>query len=106
MRQRLLADRMVYDRELGVDEAKVVVVVPECNWAYRTVSHYNKTTSPPLAERFPQLETVDEIMRAVLKDPDSQFAMVTPSTLVDAVLGCLPKQTKEWACYWQRRYGV
>ena len=29
MRQRLLADRMVDNRELGVTEAKVVVVVPE-----------------------------------------------------------------------------
>ena len=29
MRQRLLADRMVHQGELGVDEAKVVVVVPE-----------------------------------------------------------------------------
>ena len=56
MRQRLLADRMVQERELGIDEAKVVVVVPEQNWAYRTVSDGNATTSPSLAQRFPRLE--------------------------------------------------
>ena len=50
MRQRLLADRMVQKRELGIDEAKVVVVVPEQNWAYRTVSDGKATTSPPLAK--------------------------------------------------------
>ena len=106
MRQRLLADRMVYERELGVDEAKVVLVVPEDNWAYRTVSDGESTTSPRLARRFPQLETVEEVMRAALKNPDEQFAMVTPSFLLDAVSGCLPDQTRDWARYWRERYGV
>lgn len=103
MRQRLLADRMVHDRELCIDEAKVVVVVPEENWAYRTVSDGKATTSPRLAGRF---GTVEEVMQAVLKDPDAQFAMVAPSTLVDAVSRCLPEETKEWADYWRDRYGV
>ena len=106
MRQRLLADRMVEECELGVDEAKVVVVVPECNWAYRTVSDGNATTSPLLAERFPDLGTVEEVMRAVLTNPDEQFAMVAPVLLLKAVSRCLPDKTAEWAGYWRERYGV
>ena len=106
MRQRLLADRMVRDRELCIDEAKVVVVVPECNWAYRTVSDGRAVTSPRLAERFPQLETVEAVMREALGDPDARFGMVTPSSLLDAVTRCLPGETKEWADYWRERYGV
>ena len=72
MRQRLLADRMVHERELDVDEAKVVVVVPEDNWPYRTVADGSTTTSPLLAQRFPDLGKVGEVMRACLKYPVAQ----------------------------------
>ena len=106
MRQRLLADRMVRDRELGVDDAKVVVVVPERNKAYRTVSDGRATTSPLLAQRFPQVETVEDVMRASLREPDEQFDMVAPSNLLNALCQRLPKETEEWAGYWQDRYGV
>ena len=106
MRQRLLADRMIQERELGIDEAKVVVVVPEKNWAYRTVSDGRTTTSPRLARRFPRLETVEAVMRASLKDPDAEFDMVAPSSLLDAVSRSLPDETEEWAGYWRDRYGV
>ena len=106
MRQRLLADRMVQEGELGIDEAKVVVVVPEQNWAYRAVSDGKTTTSPPLAQRFPGLETVEAVMRASLKEADAQFDMVAPSSLLDAVCRSLPDETAEWAAYWRDRYGV
>ena len=106
MRQRLLADRMVQGRELGITEAKVVVVVPEENWAYRAVSHGKFCTSPPLAERFPQLETAKAVMLASLKNPDAQFAMTAPSALAAAVARALPDETAEWAAYWCERYGV
>ena len=106
MRQRLLADRMVQDCELGIDEAKVVVVVPQENWAYRTVSEGMTTTSPLLARRFPRLKTVETVMRASLKDPDAYFEMVAPSSLLDAVSRSLPDETAEWAAYWRGRYGV
>ena len=106
MRQRLLADRMVHQRELDVDEAKVVVVVPEQNLAYRSVAYGRRTTSPPLAKRFPHLGTVEEMMRAVLKSPDAQFDMVAPSTLVDAVTWTCPDETAAWSNYWRERYGV
>ena len=106
MRQRLLADRMVQRRELDVDEAKVIVVVPEDNRAYRTVGSGRTMTSPPLARRFPHLDTVEALMRASLKDPDAQFAIVAPSLLLDGVVRSLPDETKQWAAYWQDRYGV
>ena len=106
MRQRLLADRMVHQGELGVDEAKVVVVVPEDNRAYRTVAAGGKTTSPPLARRFPHLQTVEEVMRAVLRSPGTQFDMVAPSTLLESVTPALPTETHPWAQYWLERYGV
>ena len=106
LRQRLLADRMVHERELGVDEAKVVVVVPECNWAYRMVSLGGAATSRPLAQRFPQCETVEALTRSVLKEPDAQFAMVAPLSLLEAVARCLPAETDDWARYWVDRYGA
>ena len=106
MRQRLLADRMVQDHELGIDEAKVVVVVPENNWAYRTVSDGRTTTSPLLARRFPELETVKDVMRASLRDADAQFDMVAPSSLLEGVYRAFSGETAEWAGYWRDRYGV
>ena len=106
MRQRLLADRMVQERELGIDEAKVVVVVPEENWAYRHISDRSAATSPPLARRFPQLETVEAVVLASLKDPATQFEMVAPSTLLDSVSRSLPSETSEWVSYWRERYSV
>ena len=83
-----------------------MVVVPEQNWAYRAVSDGNTTTSPLLAQRFPQLETVEAVMRAALSNPDAQFDMVAPSSLLDALTQCLPDETAEWAGYWRDRYGV
>ncbi len=106
MRQRLLADRMVHEGELGIEEAKVVVVVPGDNWAYRTVTDGRTTTSPLLARRFPELETVEAVMRASLNAPAAQFDMVAPSFLLDAVSLYLPEETAEWAGYWGERYGV
>ena len=106
MRQRLLADRMVQEGELEIEEAKVVVVVPEENWAYRAVKDGRTTASPLLARRFPELETVEAVMRACLKDPDAQFDMVAPSLLLDAVSLDLPEETAEWAGYWRNRYDV
>ena len=91
---------------MEIDEAKVVVVVPEQNWAYRAVSDGRATTSRPLAQRFPRLETVEAVMRASLKEPDAQFDMVAPSSLLDALSQRLRCETAEWAGYWQDRYGV
>ena len=105
MRNRFLADRMVAKRELDVSDAKVVVVVPEENRAYRTVAYGKKTTSPPLVERFPDLKSVDEVMRATLKDPDAAFKMVTPTELREAVEGECGETVSDWAGYIRERYG-
>ena len=103
MRQRLLADRMVQERELGIDEAKVVVVVPEENWAYKTISDGRTTTSHLLAQRFPQLETVEAVMRAALKNPDAQFDMVAPRSLLDAVSRRLTREDVRNGSVWPAR---
>ena len=101
MRQRLLADRMIADSELDVTEAKVVVVVPEENLAYREL-----ITAPPLKERFPEIRTVAEIMETALKQPGEQFAMVVPAALVDSVDADCGESAAQWAEYWRHRYGV
>ncbi len=108
MRQRLLADRMVQQQELGVTEAKVVVVVPEENLGYRRVTEGRRTTSPPLVHRFTGLETVREVVVACLKDPDSQFNMVAPRALADAVEQACSDNAAvtDWLTYWRERYDV
>ena len=107
MRQRLLADRMVQQSELGIVEAKVVVFVPEQNWDYRSVASRGRTTSPPLERRFPSVETVESVMWAALKEPDAHFAMVDPFTLVNAVEWECGNRAgiTDWANYLRERYG-
>ena len=65
MRNRLLADRMVAEQELGVTDAKLVVVAPEGNSSYREGS-----VSSVLSERCRGARTVEEVMQAALKNPD------------------------------------
>ena len=101
MRQRLLADRMVRCGELGVTEAKVVVVVPKENDAYR-----NRVTSPTLEKRFPDLKTVSDVFRATLKQPSDSYGMICPSMLVDAVERECGNAAAEWVAYQRERYGL
>ena len=99
MRLRLLADRMVRDRELGVSEAKVVVVVPEGNRAYR-----ERVTSLWLATAFPN-RAVSDIVRGTLVDPDSTYATVSQSTLAGAVREHCVEAVASWSAYHRDRYG-
>ena len=101
MRQRLLADRMVNDGELSVTDAKVVAVVPEGNDAYR-----NRITSPPLEKRFSGIETVSDVFRATLKQPDSAYGIVCPSVLVAAVERECGDAAADWVAYQRERYGL
>ena len=101
MRLRLLADRMVKEQELGISGAKVVVVVPEGNTAYREV-----ITSPPLKTRFPNCETVSGVFRATLKRPDEAYGVVCPSILVDAVERECGSAVSTWVKYQRDRYCV
>ena len=99
LRLRLLADRMVRNRELGVTEAKVVVVVPEGNRAYR-----ERVTSPWLAREFPSA-TVSHILREALVQPERAYVSVPQSLLADGVKARDGNVTVEWADYHQARYG-
>ena len=100
MRQRLLADRMVSKGELGVREAKVVVVVPEGNRAYR-----ERITSPTLAAKFPTARTVKDVVQAAISRPDEAFAFTSPSMLAEAVRRLCGNETAEWSEYIRGRYG-
>ena len=98
MRLRLLADRMIKEQELDVTDAKVVVVVPQENSAYR-----ERITSPPLAEYFPQLESVEAVVKATLKQPNG-FQAIDYSTLVDAVGRECGSEAADWVAYARERY--
>lgn len=100
MRQRLLADRMVRKGEHDVRDAKVVVVVPECNRAYR-----ERITSPALAKEFPQTGTVAEVIQAAIKRPDAGFSCVSPEMLAEAVRRRCGTGVAEWSEYLSDRYG-
>ena len=97
MRQRLLADRMVANEELGVSEAKVVLVVPDGNVAYR-----NEVTSPFLRREFPDRVTVEDVTRAAMSAPDRDFGVVSQDVLGDAARAWGGQQ---WSRYQRERYG-
>jgi hypothetical protein len=86
MRLCLLSDKMVQDEEFGISEAKVVVVCPEDNDAYRET-----ITSPTLKTRLPNATRVEDVVKATLRDP-SDFAIMSPEDLVDAVRESLAKE--------------
>lgn len=98
MRLRLLADRMVRLRELCVTDAKVVVVVPRQNRVYRET-----ITSVPLARRFPELRTVEEVVQSTLRHPGG-FATVDYSTLIDAVERECGDRARDWVAYHRERH--
>ena len=100
MRQRLLADRMVNNKELGVTDAKVIAVVPEENTTYR-----NRLTSPELAQRFSNLKSVSDLFRATLKEPEIAYSIICPSILVAAVERECGNSASEWTNYQRARYG-
>ena len=100
MRQRLLADRMVLNKELGVSDAKVVVVVPQGNEAYR-----GRITSPDLASAFPDAPTVADVVRRTLVRPDEAFACVSPETFAEAVRQRCGNRVAHWSAYLRARYG-
>ena len=98
LRLRLLADRMVRDRELGVSEAKVVVVVPEGNRAYR-----ERVTSPWFARAFPG-RTVPGIIQQTFARPDRVFVSISPSILAEHVRSQYGKTAQRWSTYLHDRY--
>ena len=99
LRLRLLADRMVRNHELGVTEAKVVVVVPEGNRAYR-----ERVTSPWMARKFPT-GTVADIVQETLVHPAETYASVPQSALSRAAKEYCRQTAASWGSYVQERYG-
>ena len=97
---------MVREGEFGVDEARVVIVVPERNWPYRSVAAAGRSTSPRWPRVFPRLQTVESVMRAALRDPVSQFDMIAPADMLEVAHADLPVETAAWTNYWRERYGV
>ena len=100
MRQRLLADRMVTRKELGVSEAKVVLVCPDGNLDYR-----QSLTSPLLAAMFPEATSVEEVIRAATSDPDLNFGFVSQSEIGTAVRAKCGACAHGWSEYHAARYG-
>ena len=81
-------------------DAKVVIVVPECNLAYR-----ERITSPALAAEFTSARTVEEVIQAAIARPDAAFACVSPSLLAEAVRRRCGNEVAEWSEYLRDRYG-
>ena len=100
MRQRLLADRMVARKELGVSEAKVVLVVPDGNAEYR-----HTITSPALRAAFPNATTVEEVTRASMNAPELDFAVVSQHAIGKAVRALCGEAVRDWSEYHLDRYG-
>ncbi len=103
MRMRLLADVMEtkgVTGELPVDEARLLVICPESNQDYRRVFQ-----RLPLAQRFPELDTVEQVFRACLKEPE-RFAVVSQERLVTALRTDPTHESIEpWLEYHELRYG-
>ena len=87
------------EMELGVSEAKVVVVVPEENRAYR-----ERVTSPWFATTFPN-RAVSDIVHGTLVDPDGTYATVSQSILAGAVREHCAEAAASWSAYHRARYG-
>ena len=99
LRLRLLADRMVQKQELGVTEAKVVVVVPEENRAYR-----ERVTSPWFRSEYPD-QAVSDIVRQTLVDPQRAYASISQLSLANAVRESGGAAVTSWGRYQRKRYG-
>ncbi len=103
MRMHLLRDRMLVEGvspDMPVTEARVVVVCPTANQDYRRAV---RTT--PLSRRFPQMHTVEDVVRATLRDPDV-FGTVGQETVVSELRASpLAPQLKDWLAYHRSRYG-
>ena len=103
MRLHLLADRMLTNGvapDLPIDEVRVVVVCPAANVDYRTVV---KTT--PLAHRFPQFDTVEDVVRATLSDGRLFSAVATEEIIAKLRRSVIAPDIERWLEYHSARYG-
>jgi len=96
MRLRLLADKMVRNKEFGITSAKVVVVCPEENLDYR-----NTITSPELSIRYPATHVIKDTFARTLKNP-AGISMVSPKQLITGIHNQL--DIIDWVTYYNERY--
>jgi hypothetical protein len=99
LRLLLLGDKMVRNGEFEAKQAKVVVVCPRENRAYR-----NGITSPFFRSRYPHLTTVEEVVHAGLKKPEI-FASTSCSELIVVLRRDFGSQLADWLSYHKARYG-
>ena len=81
-------------------DARVVVVVPEANLAYR-----EKITAPALRSAFPEARTVEAVVNAALNRPERDFGTVCQPALADAVRESCGEAVARWSRYHGDRYG-
>lgn len=93
MRLRLLADRMTERRELGIDEARVLLVRPVENLLLRT------RVPKPMAHLG---ETIEEVFSRSVVDP-SGFRAVSQAELLETSTGAA---LAPWRTYLADRYGI
>jgi hypothetical protein len=104
MRLLLLADRMLVrgvTPTVQIQEAKVVIVCPQANLAYRTAAK-----DLPLTKRFSNAVTVEQVVHAALKSP-RVFSVFAPESVIVALRRCAPSSTElaSWLGYQHLRYG-
>ena len=100
VRQRLLADRMVARKELGISDAKVVLVVPDGNAEYR-----GGITSPALRAAFPDAASVEKVVWATMNAPDRDFAVISQRAIAETVRARCGEAVRDWSEYHLARYG-
>jgi hypothetical protein len=99
MRLLLLGNKMISSHEFGVKQAKVVVVCPVDNLQYR-----ERITSPDLSLRYPDKSTVEEVVRAGLKD-EGLFTTTCCAEFLKYLRKDFSGQLADWLAYHQQRYG-
>ncbi len=98
VRSILLGDRMAKQRELGVTDARTIVVCPESNAAYLSLDR-------PHARRLGQEMTLEAAMkREILRRPEV-FDVTSQQRIVAAVRSSRATLPEGWSAYMADRYG-
>jgi hypothetical protein len=98
-RLAFLGDLMVRYSVFGVTESRVLVVCPAENRAYRET-----ITSPTLAARFPQCDTLELLARQLWRRPGG-FHMRSQADLLAGIRAQSLPELAEWDGYHHERYG-
>lgn len=99
MRLGLLGAKMCRERELGVEEARVVIVAPCENIVYR-----GRVTSPELEKRFGDQAAIERIGPLLFKNPGA-FHVTSQEELLGALRSSDPGGLDDWLAYQKARYG-